>query len=142
MERLIRDLQWAWLEDAHADFSNRIDEGLHEPELFARALARRVVDERVLLLLSVQRALVGAVSPSLYGVCVAFEAKTVLLTLYIAETASEEEVEDLRVVGTEVIADFSESFVVDDRFVPVADLDEPLPTVGDWVYLQRGFRTQ
>src|SRR3954471_11505216 len=101
LERLMRDLQWAWQEDAEAYFSNLIDEGLRDPKSFAWALARQLADERVLLLLSVQRALVGAVSASLIGVCAAIQAKTVLLTFYIAESASEDEVEDLRVVGTE-----------------------------------------
>ena len=141
IERVVRDLQRAWLEDADADFSNLIDEGLRDPRAFAWALARQVADERVLLLLSVQSALVGAVSESLYGACAALRGKTVVLTFYIAENATEDEVEDLQVVGTEVIADFTDSFLIEDRFVRVADSAEPLQTVGEWVYLQRGFST-
>lgn len=86
IERVVRDLQRAWLEDADADFSNLIDEGLRDPRAFAWALARRVADERVLLLLSVQSALVGVVPGSLYSVCAALRGKTVVLTYYIAET--------------------------------------------------------
>src|SRR4051794_12408078 len=52
LERLMRDLQWAWREDADAEFSNLIDEGLRDPKSFAWALARQLADERVLLLLS------------------------------------------------------------------------------------------
>jgi hypothetical protein len=141
MERLIFNLQSAWLEDADADVSNLIDEGLRDPRGFAWALARRVADERVFLWLSVQRALVGAVAPALYGVCAMLRGKTVVLTFYVANTLTEDELEDLRIVGTEVIADFTASFLLEDNFITVADLAEPLPTVGEWVHRQRGLLT-
>ena len=139
----------AWLEGADADFYNLIDEGLRDAHAFAWKLARGVADERVLLLVSVQRALAGAVSGSLHGVCIALEekmgpdrvAKTIVLTFYAAENATEADVEALRRVGTDVIADFTDNFLLDERFVRVADAAEPLPTVGEWVYLQRGIST-
>src|SRR5215211_4303455 len=91
IERLIFDVQTAWLEGSDADLSNLIDEGLREPKPFAWALVRRVADERVLLLLSAQRALVGAVSASLYGVCAALRNATIALTFYGALDATEDE---------------------------------------------------
>jgi hypothetical protein len=141
IERLIFDVQAAWLEGSDADLSNLIDEGLREPKPFAWALVRRVADERVLLLLSVQRALVGAASASLYGVCAALRNATIVLTFYVALDATEDELEDLRAVGAEVVADFTDNFQIRERFNRVAQSDQPLATIGDWVYLKRGFET-
>jgi hypothetical protein len=140
MDRLLWDLETAHLEGSDADFSNLIDAGLREPQRFARALAERAADERVRLLLSVQRALVGATSPSLYGVCAAVRDAAIMLTFYVAAEMTDEEHEDLAGVGTEVIADFTDNFTIDETFHTVNDAREPLPTVGDWVYLQRGFQ--
>ena len=144
-DRLLWELETAWLEGSDADFSNLIDAGLREPRPFAWALAKRAADERVRLLLSVQRALVGATSPSLYGVCAAvdnaLECRVITLTFYVAAEATEGEREDLRVVGAEVIAGFTDNFAIEETFHQVEQTDEPLRTAGDWVYLQRGFRT-
>ena len=45
--------------------------------------------------------------------------------------ATEDEVEDLQVIDTEVIADFTDSFLIEDRFVRVADSAEPLQTLAN-----------
>jgi hypothetical protein len=141
IERLIFDLKTAWLEGSDADLSNLIDEGLREPKPFAWALVRRAADERVVLLLSAQRALVGAVTASLYGVCAALRNATIVLTFYVASEATEDELEDLRAVGAEVLADFTGNFQIEETFNRVAQSDQPLATIGHWVYLKRGFKT-
>jgi hypothetical protein len=141
LERLLWDLDTAWLKGSDADVSRLIDAGLRDPRSFAWALARRGVNERTRLLWSVQRALVGATSPSLYGVCAAVETPVITLTFYVASTATEDEIEDLRVVGSEVIADFTDNFTIEDTFHSVVHRDEPLRTTGTWVHRQRGFRT-
>ncbi|XAY06007.1 hypothetical protein DSM112329_02868 [Paraconexibacter sp. AEG42_29] len=94
------------------------------------------------MLLSVQRALVGATSPALYGVCadLSDEAR-ITLTFYVAPDTTPDERDDLSVVGTEVIADFADDFTLEEHILVVADISQRLGTVGFWVYLQRGFRT-
>lgn len=139
-------METAWLEGSDADVSNLIDVGLREPQRFAWALVRRVADERARLLLAVQRALLGTTSPSLYGVCAGLnstglDSTTIVLTFYIGPEATDDELDDLRAVGAEVVADFTENFRVEDNVNVVLNADQPLPTAGEWVYLRRGFKT-
>jgi hypothetical protein len=58
------------------------------------------------LRLSVQRALVGQVSPNLYGACVDLRDKQIMLTFYVAPNISEDERDDLTTAGAMVIADY------------------------------------
>ena len=96
---------------------------------------------RTAALLSIHRALLGAVGPALYGGCVAFEGDVVILTWYVDPAMTEEEREDLRIAGAEVIADSPDQTRIEERFVEVSETSVPLPTAGDWIYLRRGFRT-
>ena len=95
-------------------------------------------DDRATLLLGTQRALVGAVGGSLYGACADLQGDLVVLTWYVAPNMPEDEREDLQIAGTEVIADFGSGARLDERFVEVADRAQPLPAVGEWVFLRRG----
>jgi hypothetical protein len=93
------------------------------------------------LRLSAQRALLGAVGDGLYGACVDVRNGTVVVTWYIARGISGDERESLEVAGTEIIADFPSDVGLDEQFIEVRDTSAPLPTVGTWVFLRRGFRT-
>ena len=93
------------------------------------------------LRLSAQRALVGQVSPKLYGACVDLREKLVVLTFYVAPDLSTDERDDLTVAGTAVIADFPDDHLVREDLIAVEDPREPLRTEGTWVLLQRGFLT-
>lgn len=93
------------------------------------------------LRLSVQRALVGQVSPRLYGACVDLRDKLVVLTFYVAPGFSDDERADLTTVGAMVIADFSDGYRIHEEFVAVEEPRQPLRTEGTWVLLQRGFLT-
>jgi len=97
--------------------------------------------ENASLRLSMQRALLGAVSPNLYGACADLRDKTVVLTWYVAAVMPEEERQDLQVAATEVIADYPDGYLIDERFVEIADPSTPLTTTGAWTFLRRGFRT-
>ena len=90
--------------------------------------------------LSVQRALLGALSTNPCGACVALDPDRVTITWYVAADLTDGEREDLQATGTEVIADFPSSFRLE-RFVNVDDRHAALPAAGSWVVLQRGFRT-
>ena len=97
--------------------------------------------ENASLRLSVQRALLGAVSPNLYGACADLRDDLVVLTWYVAAFMPADEREDLQAAATEVIADYPEGYDIDERFVEVADPSMPLRTTGAWTFLRRGFRT-
>ena len=91
-------------------------------------------------LLSFQRALLGCVSPNVRGACVEVGDATVDLICYVRPEITEDESVDLRCAETEVMADYPPDVTVGLRSVVVSDQSEPLPTVGRWVYLQRGLR--
>jgi hypothetical protein len=93
------------------------------------------------LRLSVQRALVGRVSPALEGACVSLDGNQITLTWYVAPGLTEDERDDLSAAGSEVIADFPDDYRIDECFIDVNNRDTLLKTVGHWVFLQRGFRT-
>ena len=93
------------------------------------------------LRLSVQRALVGQISPKLYGACVDLPGKQVILTFFVAPDLTDDERDDLYAVGAMVIADLADDYRIEERFVDVQDMREPLATAGTWVLLQRGFLT-
>jgi hypothetical protein len=93
------------------------------------------------LRLSVQRALVGQVSPSLFGACIDLRDEQVVLTFYVAPNLSDDERDDLYAPGAMVIADCPDHYGIEQRFVEVTDGATPLTTVGTWVFLQRGFQT-
>ena len=107
----------------------------------ATVLQVAINSENAGLRLSVQRALLGAVSPNLYGACADLRDDAVVLTWYVAAGMPPDEREDLQVAATEVIADYPEGYHVDERFVEVADPSTPLTTMGAWTFLRRGFRT-
>ena len=93
------------------------------------------------LRLSVQRALVGQMSPKLFGACVDLRDKQVILTFFVAPDLADDERDDLYAVGAMVIADFANDYRIEERFVDVPDMGEPLATAGTWVLLQRGLLT-
>ena len=93
------------------------------------------------LRLSVQRALVGSVSPGLYGACASLDGNQITLDL-VRRAGS-----DRGRAGRSLCrwkhghSGLPGDYRIDERFVDIYDRDTPLKTVGDWVFLQRGFRT-
>jgi hypothetical protein len=79
-------------------------------------------DIRARLLLSVQRALLGAVSPRLRAVTCGWEGVEITLRFVFDGEMVEEDLEDAGVVATEVAADFPAPWTVDED---VARLDYP-----------------
>jgi hypothetical protein len=69
------------------------------------------------LLLSVQRALLGEVSPSLRGVTVGWRDHLILLRFYFDGAVTEEDREAMSVVGAEVIADFTEPWDIHEEVI-------------------------
>jgi hypothetical protein len=93
------------------------------------------------LRLSAQRALVGQVSPNLYGACIDLRDKQVVLTFFVAPNLSDDERDDLYAAGATVIGDCPDDYRIEERFVEIGDPATPLTTAGTWIFLQRGFQT-
>lgn len=90
------------------------------------------------LLLSVQRALLGAVSPNLRAVTCGWEGVEIKLRFVFDGEIAEEELEDARIVGTEVIADFPAPWTISED---IARLDYPRGlrpgALAFWAYLRK-----
>ncbi len=93
--------------------------------------------------LAFHAALVGALTPRLYGACLFTNAGVLVLTWYVAPDLTEDELEGLQVAGTEITASCTEDHFddIEERFIEVTDRSTPLRAAGMWVLLQRGFRT-
>jgi hypothetical protein len=94
-------------------------------------------DRRVRLLLSLQRALRGAVSPAMRAVGVDWDEKAIRIVAIIDGPISDEDEDAIQVVGSEVAADFSDVDRVEDRCVR---LDAPAKfwdLAKEWVYQRR-----
>lgn len=67
------------------------------------------------LRLSAQRALVGQVSPKVYGVCVHEHDEQIVLTFYVASDMSDDERDDLTAAGAMVTADYPDEYRIHEQ---------------------------
>ncbi len=93
------------------------------------------------LRLSAQRALVGQISPKLYGACVDLRDKEIVLTYYVAPDLTDDERDDLYTAGAMMIGDYPDDYRIHEEFRSVKSAGDALRTEGTWVLLQRGLRT-
>lgn len=91
---------------------------------------------RQAVLLSLQRALVGNVFPALRGMTVSWESGNIRILAYVDGDISEDNLESLRYVETEVIADFFPQHFVSLEVVR-KDAPEIVKPLQAWVYLRR-----
>lgn len=75
------------------------------------------------LRLSAQRALYGSVGPNLVRFTGEIRDKTIVLQWLILNTAGEDEIEDYRIVGTEIVADYVDERI-EEQFLKIARLGE------------------
>jgi hypothetical protein len=80
--------------------------------------------------------MLGEVSPALRGVTVGWHDNTIQVRAYFDGPISEEDRESMSCVGTEMIADFSEPWTIDDEVVR-RDAPEPMECLEAWAYLRR-----
>ena len=87
------------------------------------------------VILSVERALLGEVSPTLRGVTVGWEGHSIKLLCYYDGSISEEDRESMSCVQTEVMADFPDLQIE----LEVVRYDPPkeMKSLGAWVYRRR-----
>jgi hypothetical protein len=71
-----------------------------------------------LLKLSIQAAMVGEVTQGLYAVTCGIDEKTIRIRSYYTVPLIEDELEPMRCVGTEVLADFPEDYTINEEFLP------------------------
>ena len=95
-------------------------------------------DIRTSLLLSVQRALLGAVPPGLRAVTCGWVGTQITLRFVFDGEISEANTEDAQIVGSEVIADFPAPWTISEDIVR---LDHPAGlrpgALAHWAYLRK-----
>jgi hypothetical protein len=92
--------------------------------------------ERTALLLSAQGALLGNVGPAVLIICVDTDGNSITFNAVVDPGASEDELEDLRVATTEMVANFPDN-PLDERIIEgTFPLRYP---GGECVYLRRGY---
>jgi hypothetical protein len=92
-------------------------------------------EQRTRALLSVQRALLGAVSPAVRAVVVELQGSALTVTAYFDGEVSEDDIESFSCVEAEIMADFPEQRVevrCDRRDAP-----QMIPAAGIWAYQRR-----
>ncbi len=82
------------------------------------------MDDTPLLRLSIQRALLGAVTENLIAVTAAVKDSKIFIRAYFDKAATESELENISVVGGEVISDFPESFGIEEQVIFASRTDE------------------
>lgn len=90
---------------------------------------------RTKLLLSVQRALLGAISSSVLAICVNVTDTIELLVFAQGELPTEER-EALDMSATEITGDFGPHILVDVKIIE--NVPNPLPCSGSWVFFRFG----
>ena len=65
-------------------------------------------------MISIQRALLGAITDNLVAVTCGFEGTQIRIKAYFTSEPSEQEIEEIQCVGTEVIADFPAPYTIEE----------------------------
>ena len=95
------------------------------------------MEQRIHVLLSIQKALLGNIFPSLRGITVAYKnAPTIHIKCYLDKIISDEDRETIEVFYTEVTSDFSQEY----KFIFETErIDFPVKLVilDEWVYLRK-----
>jgi len=92
------------------------------------------MDLRVKVILSANRALLGAITPNLRSVTIDFNEQLLILRAYFDHAATEDEKEQIDIALTEIIADLYQD-IEKYRYEPV-DLAFPLKmeSLKEWIY--------
>ena len=95
------------------------------------------IDLRVRVLLSLQRALLGAIVPSIRGITCSYDDSEIKILCLFDGEYSDDDKEILECVSTEVVADFpSHQIILDCIRHDNPELINP-KVLSDWVYLRK-----
>ena len=94
------------------------------------------MDNRAKVLLSVQRALLGEVTPDLRGVSVEVNDNRVRLTSYFADKVTEDQKDVVSTITAEVAADLPHDWTIEDDLV-TAPVSGRLPENVIWAYRRK-----
>ena len=90
--------------------------------------------ERKDILLSAQRAMLGAVTPNMQAITIGYKKMPVILRVYFKTQPTEDECELVKEITTEIVADFNEkeiTYIKEEIFVA-----QKLECLDAWLYLQ------
>ena len=87
-----------------------------------------------MLKLSIQTALLGEVTDRLIAVTCGLKERHIRVRAYVSGKVTEEDIERIQFVGTEVIADFPDGYKIDES---VASVDDGEPEMLDfWAFVR------
>ncbi len=95
------------------------------------------IDKRVTLLMSAQRALLGAISCPVLAIYLDYSDERLLMTVFTEASFSEDYKEALDIALTEIYADYPHSATVDIHFIE--DAISPFNAEGWLVFLRYGY---
>jgi hypothetical protein len=90
--------------------------------------------DRANILLSVQRALLGAIGTDILAICISIEQTGLEVVVFAERFLSLAQYEALETAATEIMADFSSPIAVGVRVVEQAK--QPLECQGIWVFVR------
>jgi hypothetical protein len=77
-----------------------------------------------LLKLSIQQALLGEVTERLVSITCGLSERNIKIRAYVSGDVTKEDIERIRFVGTEVVADFSAGSMIEESCLSAAEHDE------------------
>jgi hypothetical protein len=88
---------------------------------------------------SVLRAMLGNVGPRCAALTCGFNGNVIVLRGYFDDPLLQGDLDDLRLVGTEVIADFGEPYTIEEEIAATSDRFEMLDF---WAFIRKGVQLQ
>lgn len=88
-----------------------------------------------LLRLSIQRALLGEVTNQLFAVTAGVNSQTIQIVAYFSGKFTDDDIENIQCVGTEVIADFPDGFFIDE--VCLSLNENELQMLDFWAFMKK-----
>lgn len=91
---------------------------------------------RSLILLSTQRALLGAITPNMKAITIGYNETSFTLRVYFSSQPSEEEMELLTEITSEIAADIPSFKDFNEEAIVSGESPSEVKRLDEWVYLQ------
>lgn len=88
--------------------------------------------ERKEILLSAQRAMLGALTPNMQAITISYKDMPVILRVYFKTQPSQDECELIKEITSEIVADFEEITDIKEEYF----VNQKPECLDDWLYLQ------